>query len=48
MPNIDDYESFLETIEIQFDGEVMKRIRKSESDLKNGKGISLEKINEKS
>ena len=44
MMSIDDYESLVETLEIQSDKELMKRLKKAEQDLKQGKGISLKKI----
>ena len=47
MLSIEDYESILETLEIESDKELMKRIKKSEQDLRKGKGVSLDKINEK-
>lgn len=42
--SIDDYESMLETLEIESDKELMKRLEKAEQDLKKGKGISLERL----
>lgn len=42
--SIDDYESILETMEIQSDKPLMHRIKKAEKELKEGKGIPLEKI----
>ena len=47
MMSIEDYESILETLEIQSDKQLMKRIRKAEKDLKAGKGVSLEEIHKK-
>ena len=44
MMSIEDYESILETMEIQSDKALMKRIRKAEKDLKQGKGIPLDKV----
>ncbi len=41
--NIEDYESILETMEIQSDKPLMRRIKKAEEQLKGGKGITLEK-----
>ena len=46
MLSIEDYESILETLEIESDKELMKRIKKSEQDLQKKKGVSLDKINE--
>ncbi len=44
MLSVLDYESLLETIEIQSDKPLMKRIRKAENDLHKGQGIDLETI----
>jgi antitoxin YefM len=44
--SIEDYESMLETLEIQSDKKLMKRLKKAEQDLKKGKGISLEKLHQ--
>jgi len=44
MMSIEDYESILETMEIELDKELMKRIKRAEQDLNKGKGVSLEKI----
>ncbi len=44
MLSIDDYESLMETLDILADPETMKRIRKSEEDIKKGKFKSLEEI----
>lgn len=41
---VEDYESILETLEIQSDKALMRRIRKAEKEIKQGKGIPLEKI----
>lgn len=42
--SIDDYESILETLEIQSDKPLMRRIKKAEKELRAGKGILLEKV----
>ena len=42
MMSIEDYESILETLEIVSDKSLMRRIKKAERDLKQGKGVSLE------
>ena len=42
--SVDDYESILETMEIQSDKALMRRIKKAEKEIKQGKGTSLEKI----
>ncbi|MFZ2356252.1 MAG: type II toxin-antitoxin system Phd/YefM family antitoxin [Candidatus Omnitrophota bacterium] len=42
--SIEDYESILETMEIQADKGLMRRIKKSEKDFRAGKGIPLEKV----
>lgn len=44
MMSIDDYESLMETLDILADPETMKRIRKSEKDIKQGKFKSLQEI----
>jgi len=44
MMSIDDYEGLLETLEIESDPELMKRLKKAEEDMKKGKGRSLEQI----
>ena len=44
MMSIDDYEGLLETLEIESDPELMKRLKKAEEDMKKGKGKSLEQI----
>ena len=44
MLSIEDYESILETLEIQSDKSLMRRIKKAQRELKAGKGISLEKV----
>lgn len=42
--NVDDYESILETMEIESDKALMRRIKKAEKEVKKGKGRSLEDI----
>lgn len=44
MISVEDYESLLETIEIQSDKELMKRIKKAEKEIPKGKGKSLKDI----
>jgi len=44
MMSIDDYEGLLETLEIESDPELMKRLKKAEGDFKKGKWKSLEDI----
>ena len=44
MMSIDDYEGLLETLEIEADPGLMKRLKKAEEDMKKGKGKSLEQI----
>lgn len=44
MMSIEDYESILETMEIQSDKALMRRIKKAEKELRAGKGIPLEKV----
>jgi antitoxin YefM len=41
---IEDYESILETMEIQSDKALMLRLKQAEKDMKNGKGTPLEKV----
>jgi len=41
--SIEDYESILETMEIQADKGLMNRLKKAESDLKAGRGVSIDK-----
>ena len=43
MMSIEDYESILETLEIQSDKALMRRIKQAEKDFKAGKGTPLEK-----
>ncbi len=42
--SIDDYESILETMDIQSDRALMRHIGKAEKEIKQGRGHSLEKI----
>lgn len=42
----DDYESIIETMEIEADTECMKRIKEAEAQLKRGKGKKLDIIRE--
>ncbi len=44
MMSVEDYESILETMEIESDKGLMKRLKKADQDLKKGKGVSLEQI----
>ncbi|MFT5388115.1 MAG: antitoxin YefM [Lysobacterales bacterium] len=44
MLSVDDYESLLETIDIQSDKALMKRIKKAESEITQNKGKSLEQL----
>lgn len=46
MMSIDDYESMIETLNIQADKECMKRIRLAEKALKKNKGKTLEDIHQ--
>ncbi len=45
MMSYEDYESILETLEIESDKVLMKRLKKAKEDLKAGKGSSLDEIN---
>ena len=45
--SVDDYEGFLETIDILADKEVVKRIRKSQEEIRKGKTISFEALRRK-
>ena len=45
MLSVEDFESIIETLAIQSDKDLMKRIKKGEKDLKSGKGASLDKLN---
>ncbi len=42
--SIDEYESLLETMEIQSDPVLMKHLARAEKDMKAGKGITLEEF----
>ena len=44
MMSVEDYESLLETIEIESDKELMKRIKKAQKEIAQGKGKSLEEV----
>lgn len=44
MISIEDYESILETLDIVSDKSLMRRIKKAEKDLRQGKGVALEKV----
>ena len=44
MISVEDYESLLETLEIQSDKALMRRIKKAEKEFKAGKGIPLERV----
>ena len=44
MMSVDDFEGLMETIEILSDKQAVKRIRKAEAEIKQGKTISFEKL----
>ena len=44
MMSVEDYESLLETIEIQSDKELLKSLKKAEKEIAQGKGKTLEDI----
>ena len=44
MMSVDDYESLLETIDIQSDKALMRRIKKAGKEISQGKGKSLEDL----
>lgn len=44
MMSMDDYEGLLETLDIESDPDLMKRLKNAEEDMRNGKGKSLEQI----
>lgn len=44
MLSIEDYESLLETIEIESDREAMRRIKKAEKEMSQNKGKTLEAL----
>ncbi len=45
--SVDDYEGWLETLEIMSDKETVAEIKKARNELKAGKGVPFEKIMEK-
>ena len=45
--SVDDYEGWLETLEIMSDKEAVAEIKKARKELEQGKGIPFEKILEK-
>ena len=47
MMSVDDYEGFLETMEILTDKEAVRRIRKSQGEIRAGKTVSLEALRRK-
>ncbi len=47
MMSVEDYESLIETLEIQSDKVLMRRLKKSDKDLKAGKGITHEELKRK-
>ena len=44
MLSVEDYESILETIEIQSDKELVRRIKKAEKEISQGKGKTLDDL----
>ncbi len=42
--SVEDYESMVETLEIESDKALMKRLKKAEKDLRAGKGTTLAEI----
>lgn len=44
MLSVEDYESLLETLDIQSDKALMRRLKKADKDLKAGKAVSFEKL----
>lgn len=42
--SIEDYESILETMEIQADKSLIRRLKKADRELREGKGVPLEKV----
>jgi prevent-host-death family protein len=44
MMSVEDYESIMETLEIESDKELMKRLKKAKVDAKKGKGVSLDDL----
>lgn len=47
MISVDDYEGFLETVEILSDKEAVRRIKKAKREIKKGETISLEELKRK-
>jgi len=47
MLSVDDYESFLETVEILSDKDAVKRIKKAKAEISAGKTISLAELQKK-
>ena len=45
--SVDDYEGWLETLEIMSDKDAVAEIKKARSELKAGKGVPFEKVLEK-
>ncbi len=43
MISVEDYESLLETLDVQSDKALMKSIKQAEKEIKTGKGVPLEK-----
>ena len=44
MMSIEDYEGLLETLEIESDPALVKRLKKAQEDMKKGRGKSLDQI----
>jgi prevent-host-death family protein len=44
MLSVEDYEGLIETLEIEADDELMKAIDEGEREIKEGKGVPLEKV----
>ena len=47
MMSVDDYEGLMETLDILSDEETVKRIKRAEREIKQGKTISWEELKEK-
>ena len=47
MMSVDDYEGFLETMEILADKETVRRIKKAQIEIKQGKTVSLKDLRKK-
>mgnify|MGYP001583429528 FL=1 len=47
MMSVEDYESIMETLEIESDKELMKRLKKAKADMKKGRGIPLDDLNKR-